>query len=282
MAWPVLRAWPALFLLTACSAAKTASGLLVHPLRVPVVAAPPVPHEALTVTTVDGLALHGWLFRPEGPPRGLVVLVHGKDINRTHLASYGVALVKQGYAVAAYDQRAHGQSEGTCTTYGAREVDDLRRVIDAVGITPVTLIGESLGAATAIQAAAVDPRVDHLVSAASFASLRVLLGEIRPKVFPEGTVDEAIGLAEAECHFEVDAIAPVKAAARVTVPTLVIHGLSDDFIAMHHALELYAALPGPKQLLQLENVGHQDVLLHREVWEQIERFLAAETAIPRP
>lgn len=263
-----------LLLLTACAPSKLAANFIVNPIRVPVVGAPAEPHEPLVVTTADGLKLHGWVFRAR-EPRGLVVLLHGKDINRQHYLAQALRLRALGFVVVAYDQRAHGQSEGTSITYGVHEVGDLQRVLDAVPVGPVYVVGESLGAAVALQAAAVEPRIRGVVAAASFADLRTLLQEKTPFFFDTKTREDTLASAEATAGFDLDAVSPEKAAARITAPVMLVHGIDDTFIPMRHSLRIYDALRAPKELVRLEGVSHMDVLLHEQAWKEIERFLLA-------
>ena len=69
--------------------------------------------------------------------------------------------VDRRFDVIAYDSRAHGDSGGDACTYGYFEKEDLRRVLDTVPPGPVVLIGTSLGAAVALQAAAALARVQR-------------------------------------------------------------------------------------------------------------------------
>lgn len=263
-------------LLSACAPSKLAANFLVTPMRIPLVGEPSEPHQVITFTTEDGFVLEGWLFPGEGTPRGLVVLLHGKDINRQHFLGRALHLQRLGFTVLAYDQRGHGRSGGKFITYGVKEVGDLQRALDAVKLEPVYLVGESLGAAVVLQAAAKEPRVKAVVAAASFADLRTLLNEKTPFFFSDATKAEAVAAAEAEAHFDIDDVSPVKAARNITVPALIIHGLDDTFIPIRHSVEIFDALAGPKQLVRLQGVSHMDVLLHDEAWTEIERFLLAQ------
>ena len=268
-----------------CSLTHLAAGAITHSVRIPVIGEPAEAHEVLSIPTDDGLVLEGWLFAP-ARPRGLVVLVHGKDINRQHLSFAAGRFLRQGYAVLAFDQRGHGRSQGTLTTYGAREVGDLRRAIDVAlaspslfgaSSVPVFLVGESLGAAVALQTAAVEPRVRGVVAAASFADLRSVIADRTPCFVDDETRDAALLEAAAEGGFRVDDISVVRAAASITVPVLLVHGSDDTYIPMRHSLRIYEALTSPKRLLRLEGVGHTDVLQHDEAWAEIERFVVANT-----
>lgn len=269
----------------ACSPARLAGRVVDRPLRVPIVGSPSVPFEDITVTTEDGLRLEGWLFTTPSP-RGLVVLVHGKDINRQHFLHAAGRFQSLGYAVLAYDQRAHGRSEGTFVTYGVRESVDLSRAIDAALTSqtrdagkqlPVIVIGESLGAAVALQAAAKDCRIKAVVAGAAFSDARTIISEKTPGILPVSIKEGALAAAQEEASFSVDEASPVAAAARIEVPVLVLHGSDDTFIPFAHSLRIYEALRGPKRLIRLNGVGHVDVLLHNEVWVAIESFVIGVT-----
>ena len=133
---------------SACGATREmAVRSLISPMRLPLLGSPQAPHRDITFTTTDGLKLEGWLFEPQRPSLGLVVLLHGKDANRGHFAEDAVRFTKRGYTVLAYDQRAHGRSEGQWCTFGIKEVPDLQLALDLyAGENPVYLIGESMGA----------------------------------------------------------------------------------------------------------------------------------------
>ena len=61
------------------------------------------------------------------------------------------ALVKAGYRVVALDQRGHGQSDKPYDpdSYGMNMVEDVRRLIDHLGVEKVHLVGYSMGSKVA-------------------------------------------------------------------------------------------------------------------------------------
>lgn len=276
--------WLGLLSLAGCAAGNVVSGSLIIPMRVPVVGGPSIAYESFSVTTSDGIALDGWQFSPVGPPRGVLVFVHGKDINRQHFVGAAERFVKQGYAVVAYDQRAHGRSTGEFITYGAKETKDLSLVLDVAlakwGRTlPVAVIGESLGAAVVLQTAADDPRISLVVAGAPFADLQTVVNDKAPFFLSDQAKRDAVSTAEKEARFTVADISPARSATRITVPTLLLHGSEDSFLPLKHSLRIYEALAGPRRLVRLEGVGHIDILLHDAAWDEIESFV--EARLPR-
>ncbi len=261
-----------------CVAGNAAAGALLLPMRVPVMGAPALAHADFSVTTNDGIALDGWLFTPAQPPTAVLVFVHGKDINRQHFVSAAQRFLEQGIAVVAFDQRAHGRSTGEYVTYGAKEVGDLRLVIDVAlkkwgRELPVVLVGESLGAAVALQTAAVDQRVRAVVAGAAFADLTTVIDDHAPALLGKAGKQQAIDVAEKAAGFHVADISPERSARKITVPTLLLHGSEDTYLPLRHSLRIYDALSGPRELVRLEGVDHIGILLSDEAWRQIDRFV---------
>lgn len=265
----------------ACSPAHLGTSAISRPIRRPVLGTPSLPFEDVAVKTKDGLTLRGWLFRPEGVPRGLVVYLHGMSNNRRQgVDTVAERFVPDGYAVLGFDNRAHGESEGEWLTYGHHEVADLRAALDQVGITPVVLTGESLGAAIALQTAAVDPRVVAVVAAAPFSDLETIVTEVGGPFGRSDSLLEAVRAElRAEAGFDLTSISPRRAAAEIGVPVLLVHGTRDTYTDISHSERLLAALPGEKRLLRVIGATHYDVLDHSNVWDAIERWLA-EVGVP--
>jgi len=90
---------------------------------------------------------------PGEPP---IVLLHGATFRSEDWENVFPRLATR-YRVIAYDARGHGKS-GRAGSYAIDALaDDLFRVIDAVAGGPAIVIGHSLGAATALVAAAMRP-----------------------------------------------------------------------------------------------------------------------------
>jgi pimeloyl-ACP methyl ester carboxylesterase len=249
---------------------------LLHPRRRPVPAAPALAHRDFAAEA-DGATIRGWVFPARTPARaGTVVYLHGVGDNRGSGVWLAERLVPLGFDVVTYDGRAHGESTGDACTYGFHEKKDLSRVLDALGIERAILVGVSLGAAVALQAAAEDPRVEGVVSASAFSSLEELARALVPRAATERQVREAFALAEREGRFRVTDVSPAAAAARIHVPVLVVYGTDDALTGAAHSRRVYAALAGPKTLDVVEGAGHDDAL--SKGWDGVERWILARAA----
>jgi len=239
------------------------------PFRNPLLVQPVLSHSDWSVATRDGVTLRVWLFPTTSPPKGLIVYLHGKDANRSFGARIAERYVPRGYEVLTFDLRAHGRSGGWLTTYGAREVGDLAQALDTVPIDPVILIGQSLGAAIALQAAASNSRVRGVVAVASFADLETRVREAAGRL----DVAPSFDWLATNAGFRVQDISLREAATRIRVPVLLVHGTRDTVTSFHHSQDIFNALGDKKRFLKIDGAGHNDVLDRPVVWDAIDNWL---------
>jgi len=248
---------------------------LLHPARRPATIAAPEGCVTRTFATAD-TTLTGWICDGAAPRRGTLVYLHGVADNRESGVGVIQRFVPRGLTVVAYDSRAHGDSPGEACTYGYFEQVDLHRVLDTVA-APIVLVGNSLGAAVALQEAAHDRRVAAIVAIAPFSDLRTIATERAPLVFTHGIIERAFARAEADAHFRVDEVSPVIAAREVRAAVLLVHGAADVDTPPAHSARIASALTGPKQLMIIPELRHNDVLPAR-VWDDIERWIIEHTS----
>ncbi|MCW8086840.1 alpha/beta fold hydrolase [Sabulicella glaciei] len=116
----------------------------------------PAPEAALVMADGTQLPLRAW--RPDGPPRFVVLGLHGlADHGGNFLADSGPLLARGGALVYAYDQRGFGWTPSRGIWPGtATLVEDARTVARLLAArhpgVPLFLLGESMGAAVSILA----------------------------------------------------------------------------------------------------------------------------------
>src|SRR5262245_50330324 len=214
-------------------AAQWGANAILHPVRRPPTTPPPS-FESVQLAG-DGVTLRGWRLRAKGLARGVVVYMHGVADNRDSGIGIARHFSETGLDVMAYDSRAHGESDGTACTYGFYEKRDLIRVLDTVSTRPIVLMGVSLGAAVALQAAADDPRVAGVIGAETFSDLSTVIRERAAFFLSQSTVTQALRRAERDAMFTIDDVSPAAAAARIRAPVLLIHGSSDQDTTADHS-----------------------------------------------
>ena len=200
---------------------------------------------------------------PEGPT---IVLVHGFAANKSDILAYGAGL-HQDFNLVAFDLRNGGRSTGTQTTYGVLEQDDLRAVIDWVerekGATWIGVLGNSMGAATAITEARTDARVralalDSMHTRLHFQFERRLERAGHP-AYP-GTWAIFAGAWVRTGGLDLGSADPADAIADLgSRPVLLTHGSADDENLLERTEAFrddLAAAGVPVQLQVCEGAGH--------------------------
>jgi pimeloyl-ACP methyl ester carboxylesterase len=279
--WPrrVVVAVPFVAVLAGCMPPSWGAGALLHPHRRHVTIARPAGAQDLEIPAA-GVELRGWKFRHAGIRRGTVIYLHGSADNRTSGLFAAEHYTARGYDVVVYDGRAHGESEGEVCTYGYYEKQDLRRVIDTLEPGPVAVLGVSLGAAVALQGAAIDPRIGAVVAISTFSDLRTVATERAPWFASPEDIEAAFRLAERTASFRVDDVSPVASATHIAVPVLLVHGQDDRETPSAHSQRVFAALPGPKRLVLVPGAGHDDGV-PPDVWTTIDAWIDAACPLPR-
>lgn len=127
---------------------------------------PELPAPGRRVVLASGVGLNV-LEEGAGPP---VLLVHGLPGSAYDWRLTSAALAAQGRRAIAYDRAGYGWSDahpdGVASL--ASNATDLLQLLDALGLSGVTLVGHSYGGATAIVAATKDPsRIARIVLVAS-------------------------------------------------------------------------------------------------------------------
>lgn len=255
----------------ACSLPGIGAGALLHPSRKTATQSLPEGCSNATFAGAD-VSLEGWRCTAAGNRRGTVIYLHGVADNRGSSAGVVQRYRAGGFDVVAYDSRAHGRSTGDNCTYGYYEKQDLARVIDTLSDGPVVLVGTSLGAAVALQAAAEDERIRVVVAVETFSDLRTIASERAPFFFTAGTIDRAFSIAARDGRFPVDEVSPLRAAARITVPVLLIHGSADHETPPSHSQRVFDVLRTPKRLILVPGKGHNQSLSDG-VWSDIDRWI---------
>lgn len=88
--------------------------------------------------------LHAGVWEPAGAPAGTVVAIHG--VTSSHLAFATVARALPDYRIVAPDLRGRGRSNHLPGPYGmARHADDVKQLLDHLGIEAALPVGHSMG-----------------------------------------------------------------------------------------------------------------------------------------
>ncbi|WP_291918805.1 alpha/beta hydrolase [Limnohabitans sp.] len=168
---------------------------------------PSLPRPSLSALPGEAgqLAVYDWAM-PASQPLGTVLLVHGLGEHAGRYGEVAAHLHQWGFAVRAYDQQGHGQSEGLrgdMLRPGSLQAD-LCRVIDdtrqrpALMETPLILLGHSMGGLVVARTLAealrpVDAAVLSSPALGAFPTFfqKILMASL-PRVLPHLRVDNGL------------------------------------------------------------------------------------------
>ncbi|MFP3938322.1 MAG: alpha/beta hydrolase [Phycisphaerae bacterium] len=235
--------------------------------------------EHRVITVGDGTDIDVWTISAREQddsaeqPRGTVVVLHGTSESKATYLGVGRRLSTKGFDVVLPDLRRHGRSGGEVTTYGAKEKQDVKTVMDEllaeqVVSEPVYAVGTTLGAATAILYAAIDDRVEGVMVITPYKDAETMMRRhlaIMAPAMSAADVREVIDRAAEMGDFELSEASAQEAAPRLDCPLLLIHGLIDVSVPLEHSETIYRAANEPKDMRVFKPGPEHMVLIAR--WE---------------
>jgi pimeloyl-ACP methyl ester carboxylesterase len=222
------------------------------------------------------IAMFTWGARSTEAPA--VLLAHGWGGNAAQMRAFAFPLLQAGYRVIAYDQPAHGVSEGKLTG-----LPDFADVLGAVarhqgGIDAV--VAHSLGAAAAALALSngkvsfkrivlVSPPSDLVGYSRRFARWYWMPEPVRKAM--QNAIEERYGVRWED--IEVGRVAP-----RLGAKALVIHDRDDRLMPWTHGAAVARQWPEARLLLT-NGLGHRRILASERVTHAAADFIAGRASI---
>ncbi len=139
----------------------------------------------------------------------------------------------------------------------------------------------SYGAATALQLAPLTPEIAFVAADSAYSELTEIIDFQGREMFPTLAplvLPAALRLAELRADFDVDAVAPERSIADITVPVLLIHSLTDEYTVSTHSEDIYANSDRSRTVLHLTGWGSphaRDITTDPAAYRQlVDEFLA--------
>jgi len=207
-----------------------------------------------------------------------VLLAHGWGGNAAQMRPFVFPLLQAGYRVIAYDQPAHGVSEGRLT--GLPDFADVLAEVAAHHGDVQAVIAHSLGAAAAAISLAngktsfskivlVSPPSDLIGYSRRFARWHWIPEPVRKHM--QKAIEERYGVRWDE--LEVPRIAP-----RMSAQALVIHDRDDRLMPWAHGATVARHWPGAR-LLSTDGLGHRRILADERVTNAAADFVAGRATV---
>ncbi len=219
-------------------------------------------HE-VSVINPQAMRLYGYYSASENG--AYVMLQHGFKADRSRLLEEAKILQDAGYGILVTSVRAHDKNDGQEITFGVREMEDLQAWYEyllAQGAVPgkIAILGNSMGAAMAIEYASRNKDIAAVVSVSGFSSLQDTI-DVSVEYFtglPAFPFAPAIATwAEVLLGMDVAQVDATMAAAKLChTPILVMQGGADTVVSVASGQWIYDAACGPKELWFEEGIGH--------------------------
>lgn len=225
----------------------------------------------------------------DGPPRALVLMIHGIAEHSGRYGAVGAQFAAAGIGAVGIDQRGHGTTEGTkgyVETFNGflDDVEDQLAEMRSIGV-PIILLGHSMGGLASTAYAMSDRAAPDLLVLSGPAlgidmpewqqTFVSKLAQLAPKVFLAPPFDTEVLSRDPEVGKAYDADPLVKAGGsanlltelfstmhataanidQLTIPTLCLHG-GDDELVPTVASEVLEGLPGVTRQV-LPNLRHE-------------------------
>ncbi|MBO1512959.1 alpha/beta hydrolase [Metabacillus bambusae] len=221
--------------------------------------------EELFIQSYHGYKLHGMFFPVEKGEK-VIIIAHGITWSLFGSFKYVEMFQKRGFHVLLCDHRYHGLSGGKYTSYGYYEKDDLKAWIDYLtdqmgAEVFIGLLGESLGAASALEVSKRDRRVKFCIADCSFSDFQSLLRlrlkmDTKLRLYP--LIDLVSLLVKLRHGWSFPDISPIKDLEKTKTPILFIHGKEDSFIPLQMTLDMFKRKKDNKKLYLVPRAGHAE------------------------
>ena len=224
-----------------------------------------LPHDVVTVTSFDGLKLHG-KFYEYAPGAPIELMFHGyRGLAERDLCGGAQRCFALGHSALIVDQRGCGNSEGKVITFGIHESRDCHTWLQYIAgrfgpESRVILTGISMGAATVLMAAGtpLPENVVGVLADCGYTSAKDIIKKVirQMGLLPKLAYPFVKLGARLYGHFDLEETSPVQALKNCRVPVIFFHGEDDDFVPCDMSRINYECCASPKKLVTTAGAGH--------------------------
>ncbi|WP_433945391.1 alpha/beta hydrolase [Paenibacillus sp. SN-8-1] len=219
----------------------------------------------VNVTSHDGLLLRGHVLELHPGSKRWAIIVHGYTGALEVSAQFAGMFEDREFNILLVDQRRHGRSQGSYTTYGYQEKYDIevwvKWVHDHYGEDVlIGLHGQSMGGGTVLEYLSIaHPSVKFVIADCPYSDLTELIRyqmTVLNKVpaFPfMSLIDNRL---ERKAGFRLNQVSPIRAVRQSLLPVLFIHGSADTYVPTQMSRDMYEAKPGVRELLIIDGAVH--------------------------
>lgn len=206
-----------------------------------------------------------------GDGKKKILLVHGWSGRGTQLFKIADELVKLGYSTISFDAPAHGKSPGKMTIMtdfisSIMEIDKQFGPFEAA-------IGHSLGGMSVLNAIKSGLEVNKAIVIGSGDIVQDILDDFVAKLELKPNISTLLRLHfEKKYGEEMNNYSAYIAAAKATIPVLVIHDYDDPEVPVKAGIHIHKYLKNG-ELMLTHGLGHRKILGNNAVIEKTVEFL---------
>ncbi|MBL9050095.1 MAG: S9 family peptidase [Tabrizicola sp.] len=219
----------------------------------------------------DGMAMQGWLYRPEGRCKGLIGYIHGGPTWHSedwvnpriqYLLALGYAVLDPNYRGSTGFGRAHREAVKD-DGWGGREQSDIRSGLEAAlaaGVPgPVAVMGNSYGGFSSWFA--ITRHADLVTAAIPMCGMYRLDIDYHATEMPHGRAysEEMMGGTPEEFPEKYANASPGRFIDRIRGHVMIVHGLADSNVGpenTHVAIRELTVAGIPHEAMLFDNEGH--------------------------
>ena len=200
-------------------------------------------YEEVDFKTSDGLKLKGW-FIPSNISDDTIIVMHGYPTNKADVLPFSMFLLKK-FNVFLFDFRSFGESEGSYTTAGFKEVNDLdaavKYLMNRKDVKNIGALGFSLGGAVAIMND--NNNIKAVVTDSAYSNLNNMIEIMYKNFYFLKYPFVQLTRIYSKIFFNVDLkeVSPENSIKNIDKPILIIHGEKDSQIPVNEANILHNA-----------------------------------------
>jgi uncharacterized protein len=202
-------------------------------------------YENVSFKTADGTTLRGWHVPSGKETDKTLILLHGYPADKGDILP-ALAFLQKDFNLLLFDFRYLGESEGSYSTAGAKEVEDLLaaiRFLKTRAITEVGVWGFSMGGAVALMAIEKAPEIRAVVAESSYASLSEMALQFFRVRLINYPIAYLMGLwAKLFLGIDLRDASPAERIRNSAIPILITHSSADAVIPFSQAKSLQQAL----------------------------------------
>lgn len=225
-----------------------------------------------TIKIKSNKELECWLIKADSA-KGTIILFHGYGGEKSLMLDKADEFLKLGYNTMLVDFMGSGGSEGTITTIGfkeSQEVKDCYEYLIKNGFDHVSLFGTSMGSVAVMKAIKdYDLKPKSIIIECPFGSMyKTVCKRFQMQGIPSFPMAGLLVFwGGVENNFWAFSHNPEQYAKSIHCPTLLMYGEKDKKVSKQEINSIFKNLQGGKTLVTYPLAGHENYLsLYKEKW----------------